>query len=384
MVVQLWLISDTLSASTILWGDLTPGKYQVGFKVVNALDTSRQTSAAPAGRPIQVSVWYPAVPPSEARRLLYRDYFCLTASELGAENVTEVEKRNALERYRQLLTSNGIPGASVDQWMTTEMEAFLDVPHRREAFPLILVAQGNMQSAHHQAILCEYLASHGNVVATCPSQTRISGPLENEDAVASSALEQSEDINFVGKEVSMLFNIDSARIALVAHSFGARSALLFAARHAQHVRAMVSLDGGIGSKTANDFTRQVPGFDRDSVIAPLLHIYEESDLNMKPDFALIMSLRRADRFLVRIDSIRHLDFSSFGMVAGTIPGFKDSLATPNRGDASLKKRCEAIYKLTEGFLSSFLGEASPSRQSNPELRLVEGIMRLTRFRPEKE
>jgi hypothetical protein len=50
----------------------------------------------------------------------------------------------------------------------------------------------------------------------------------------------------------------------------------------------------------------------------------------------------------------------------------------------VKERCEAIYMLTEGFLSSLLGETSPSRQSNPELRLAEGIMTLTRFRPGKE
>lgn len=379
VVIRLLLISDTSSASSALWGDLTPGKYQVGFKVIYALDSTRRTPTAPTGRPVQISIWYPGVATPESRHLLYRDYFVLSASELDSTHVTPEDKRVVLENYRRLLASNGIQGKSVDGWMGTQMEAFLGLPPVGEAFPLILVVQGNMHSAHHQAILCEYLASHGNVVVTCPSQTRISGPLKSEDAVALSASEQSEDIHFVRTKVLTEFNVDSTRIALVAHSFGARSALVFVARYPHQVRGMVSLDGGIGSKTANDFTRQIPGFDLDRVTIPLLHIYEETDPVMKPDFALIRSLRQSERYLVRVDGMRHRDFSSFGMVAGTIPGFNGSSAGDKEGEA-VKRSCEAIYGLTEGFLVSCFSEAPPGHQSNPDIRIAKGSMHLTRFR----
>src|SRR5438270_13002821 len=61
----------------LLWGDLQPGAYSVGFRVLYRRDKTRSWLSANSksngavgagpGRPIRISLWYPAVPASDAR-----------------------------------------------------------------------------------------------------------------------------------------------------------------------------------------------------------------------------------------------------------------------------------------------------------------------------
>ena len=57
------------------WNELKPGPYPVGFRVVYYRDRSRKwlktlgASAPDPGRPIRVSVWYPALPSATNARM---------------------------------------------------------------------------------------------------------------------------------------------------------------------------------------------------------------------------------------------------------------------------------------------------------------------------
>ena len=82
-------------------------------------------------------------------------------------------------------------------WLDAPMLATADPDPSGGRFPLVLVAQGNGQSAPDQAPLAEYLASHGYVVATSPSPMRISGPLVDEASVGARAEEQAADLAFL-------------------------------------------------------------------------------------------------------------------------------------------------------------------------------------------
>src|SRR5947207_6710081 len=68
----------------LLWGDLQPGRYAVGFRVLYRHDRTRKwrpskshlnRAASDKGRPIRLSVWYPAVPAKGAKAMRYGDYF---------------------------------------------------------------------------------------------------------------------------------------------------------------------------------------------------------------------------------------------------------------------------------------------------------------------
>jgi predicted dienelactone hydrolase len=65
----------------------------------------------------------------------------------------------------------------------------------------VVIAQGNGQSAKHQAVLAEYLASHGYVVATSPSPLRLGARMESEADVLPVAREQARDMTLVVREM---------------------------------------------------------------------------------------------------------------------------------------------------------------------------------------
>ena len=131
--------------------------------------------------------------------------------------------------------------------------AYLDAPlrskwrARRSAgrFPLILIAQGNGQSAFDQAVLSEYFATHGFTVATTVSPT-VAAPMRSEADVPVAAQRQAEDLLNIKRRLAQLGIGDASRNAAIGHSLGARGALLLA-MHDSSVKALVSLDGGIGT-----------------------------------------------------------------------------------------------------------------------------------------
>jgi hypothetical protein len=123
----------------------------IGFGVVERADTARRSAAHPNGRPIQISLWYPANPAAGAPRMTFSDYVRLTTP---------------LEGYRGFLAGAGVPPAEADAWLATGMRAFRDAPRTSRRFPLVLIAQGNGDSTVDQAFLAEQLAAHGFVVAS--------------------------------------------------------------------------------------------------------------------------------------------------------------------------------------------------------------------------
>jgi dienelactone hydrolase len=214
-------------------------------------------------------------------------------------------------------------------------------------FPLIIIAQGNFQSAHHQAILSEYLASHGYVVATTPSPMRISGPLTEESDIFTYAQEQAKDMVFLIKKLKKQSNVNADKLSIIGHSFGARAALVLILDDLVKAEAMVSLDGGISNEAGKNWlVGQHTVLKPEQVTVPILHFYEDTEEFMIPDFTLLESLNSSDRYLIKIDQMRHLYFTSIGMVTGVIPGF----APADFDTELLQKKYEAICLYTLQFL----------------------------------
>jgi dienelactone hydrolase len=330
-------------AAPPLWAGLEPGPHAVGFGVALERDAARPLKAAP--RPVQVGCWYPTRGAS-GTALTYGDYFVLSANELDGHALSDDDRRKAIVGYKNQLLKSGVRGDIVDRWFASPMLARRDAPVIGGALPLALVAQGNFHSLHHQAILAEYLASHGYVVCSTPSQTRISGPLESEDAVAPSALEQAGDLEVARRHAVQKFTIDAARLGLAGHSFGARSALIVAAR--ANAGALVSLDGGIGARQAKQWVTKVPEIDPARIGTPILHLYEDGETFSTPDFELIERMAAARRMLVKIDGVRHVDFTSIGFAGAAVPG----LGTNPTSDYATRVTIIAVF--TRRFLDATL------------------------------
>jgi dienelactone hydrolase len=217
------------------------------------------------------------------------------------------------------------------------------------AHPVVLIGQGMGGAVQDQAALAEYLASHGYVVATTPSPVRLGGRMESESDVLPLARDQARDLEIALDRVRERLRTDPGRIGLVGYSFGARPALLLAAR--LPARALVSLDGGIGLREGKGWLPR-GALDRTRVRLPLLHVYEDADESVTPDFALLATLAAAPRTLAKIEGMRHLEFITYGVAAGALP----ALGASDR--ERLAARTAAAFLLARVFLDAHVkGEA---------------------------
>jgi dienelactone hydrolase len=336
----------TLVAWAILLGALSWGPHAVGFEtgLVADVEASRMVDGKP--RPIQMSLWYPAERKGRAS-LTFRDYVELKAGERGTASAGGT--RAAVEQEAAFLrgAAKMDPG-DVERWLDRPMRAVREAPPLAGRRALVLVAQGNGHGAADQAILCEFLASHGFVVATSPSPTRIVGPMQSDAGIAPMAQDQALDLAAIAKAARERPFVDAARTALVAHSFGARSGLLFLMHH--DVAAFVSLDGGIGTKRGERELRASPLFDASRATTPIVHVYEELDGYMAPDFSLLRALDRADRFIVHAPHMHHIHFSSVNEDVDSFP----ALASATSADRQTARTYEEVAQLTLAFLDASL------------------------------
>ena len=302
--------SPSTRAPTLFDG-LALGPHAVGFAELRAGE-------------VPVAFWYPAV--GAGTRRMLRDYL---ADDLAAE--------------REALHGAGVPDADVESFVAAPMIALTDAAHERGRFPLVLVAQGNGQSAANQAVLCEFLASFGFVVATTPSPTR-THPMTSEKDIPAIADRQARDLAAAAALLARDPGVDASRLAVIGHSLGARAALLLAMRDPR-VRRLVSLDGGIGTATGVAAFRRAPGWNT-QVRTRILHFYERLDPFMAPDFSLLASLHRLQVTKQELRGLHHAHFTTLGFGAATIP----SIAEATHAGATLPEDERELARRTLAFL----------------------------------
>jgi dienelactone hydrolase len=299
-----------------LWAELMPGSYHVGYRILET----------PGG---VVHAWYPTS--ADGEHLFFRDY-------AGVDST----------RIASFLVHAGVSPPTIDSLFGCMLYAVPSPPPLDLAVPLVLIAQGNGQDVADQVVLCEYLASRGFVVAAPPSPM-LHNPMEREDQAGVFAENQSAELEAAIDAVSRIIPVDSLHIGVVGHSFGARAALLLAMRDPR-IRALVSLDGGIGTSNAVGPFRQAPSFRSDAQIPPLLHFYEDLDPFMKPDFGLLKSLNTARLVLEHEDGMHHTHFTTYGFAAILFPEFAAlTHATPTTAMSVV-----AVAQETADFLKVYL------------------------------
>jgi dienelactone hydrolase len=318
------------------------GRKHIGFTLHTLFDASRRDTANHP-RVIQVAIWYPALAPGR-HPVTYSDYLRIAAAETTIVDTAALGQK-AVDDYRGFLVSRGVPGDAADAWLHAPMQAYRDAPHHSYLSPLVLIAQGNGQSAADQAVLAEYLASYGYVVVTSPSQARITGKPSNDSEVAEAIRDQFEDVNLVDGYGRRRHDVRDGRVALIGHSFGARSILLFAMRE-RTVRAVVSLDGGIGTATAREQFEGLQEFIPAIRMAPVLHIYEEMDQQMTPDWGTLQKLTGTQVWIAGTTDLHHHHFTSLGAASARF----SEIGKATGASAGTGSQYAATLELTRAFL----------------------------------
>lgn len=344
-------------ASGPLWHTLRPGPYVVGYRVLYELDHSR---AWPAGveanftsdvaRPIRVSVWYPARPRGGGGPFMSTgDYLERRAPDSASAHLERVIVERRLEFIRRVFadayTRRPDTLAAV---LARRTAAVRDAEPAADRFPVVLYAAGWDNVPPDNSVLCEYLASHGYVVATVPQLIpSVDAPIRPQ--TAAQVEDDARDLEVAYGALARLGTVaDRRRIGVMGFSGGGAVALSVAMRN-PHVRAVVGLDPIFGFAEGAGLILRLPHFGATAVTAPML-VLQAGDSAERIALAndILDSLRFADRYQGRVGRTTHMEFADGALTIGASwPG--DAARAPAARDAYA-----AIARTVRAFLDGTL------------------------------
>jgi dienelactone hydrolase len=316
-----------------LWGEVSPGSKRVGFKTFEIVDSSRTAAKGGGPRRLHVALWYPAKK-DNAARMTFGEYVRLTGD--GGPD-------NALAAFKQELTAQGNSAATIDELFAAPVYAVHDATPEQRNSNLLVIALGQFESPYNQAIFAEFYASQGFAVATIAPPTSVDGPPLPATPILDLVQTQVADLTFLIGALQTDKNINTKRVGIVGHAFGARAGLLL--QKDPRVLAHLSINGDIGNSKAGDWMA-ASDFNFGHIKSPTMHVYETEDTVMVPDFKSIQRLANTDRVFVHMGGgFRYVDFTSIGNAKGAIAGLQYGPATPE-----VLTKIDAMNRLMFGWL----------------------------------
>ncbi len=344
-----------------LWGDLRSGAFAVGFRTVFRYDDSRTWkltrsydgtfSPDLSGRPIQINIWYPATVDNLPGRMSFGDYVNQSAPEAFL-------KLNSVMKQRSRDDAIGsVPHSEIPSLQSAEMNAYRDARLVPGRFPVVLYFGGLNGAINGNAILAEYLASHGYVVASIS----LIGPSDEQTFQSRGAddLEASvRDMEFAWSVLQDEPEVDRTKLAVMGHSVGAIEAVILGLRNA-NVSAVIALDGTYGFEALSTVLTHSYGYAPETMRAAFLDLRRAQGAqgNAPLDFTAVESFRHADRTLITIDKMHHSDFTSFAMVGAQfhapVPtGYPLNGWSRETGRAGYQNACRIVLSFLNAKLKS--------------------------------
>jgi dienelactone hydrolase len=317
----LLVTSGTLWGDTPpMWRDLQPGPYTIGFRTIEKYDHSRafapkrdyfgQPLPGERARPMQTCIWYPAQA-TDAAQMVYGEYsFPYPEQQDFFAFAANIQGRDIQVLTRALQTDQG----TIQELMNTPMAAVRDATPQEGTFPLILYHPNLLGTYCENAVLCEYLASHGYVVAT----THPLGLTELSPAPEVKGLETAvRDLEFALATMHDFAEADLDHIGLLGYAQGGSTALLMQ-MHNTDVDAVACLNASFCGDPYVEIVKQSPSYDADLAQRPILQIYRSVDPTSCT--ATVSSLKYSDRHLVGVTGPRPGHFCSLSRMLGPQDG----------------------------------------------------------------
>ncbi len=358
-----------------LWGDLQAGPFGVGFRTVFRYDESRTWkltrsfdgtfSPDLSGRPIQINIWYPATVNNSAKRMSFGGYVDQSAPE-------SFEKLNSVMKQRNRDDAIGsVPRGEIPSLQSAEMNAYRDAASVQGRFPAVLYFGGLNGAINGNAILAEYLASHGYIVASIS----LIGPSDEQTFQSRTAgdLEASvRDMEFAWSVLQDEPDVDRTKLAVMGHSVGAIEAVILGLRNA-NVSAVIALDGTYGFEGLSTVLTHSYGYKPEMMRAAFLDLRRAQGAqgNAPLDFTAVETFRHADRTFITIDKMHHSDFTSFAMVGAQ---FHTALPTGYPLNGWNRQTGRAGYQQACRIVLSFLNaKVKPDSKAVAELDWVHQV-----------
>lgn len=330
---------------------LKPGNLQPGFISITRFDQSRQPvkeqPAGAAGRIIQINLWYPSAGSNE--KMNFAAYTSLAGLELDTTSKLNAIQ-SGIEKYFAWPASLGADKQKFVYFLEQKkpMLASAAAKWLKPGYPLIILVHG---FAADFAFMAEWLSSHGYIVMQVPAKGTTTYDLDYEETGLES---QVKDYEFALNIVREEYGITTSAIGVAGFSFGGQSAVALALRNPD-IKAIVSLDGGIGSEFGSKLLSMQENYDDQKVVQPVLHLYNAKDSHTNLNW--FNRTRNSDRYLVAMKNMEHGHFTSFGLIKDVVPGIMGTkVADPGNG-------YEAVMVMTKTFMDQNLKskKVAPSR-----------------------
>jgi pimeloyl-ACP methyl ester carboxylesterase len=314
LTILLAVGADSQARESGFWGRLPAGPFTPGFRLIEASDASRSFPVNDAGsatpRPIRIYLWYPAKQSTD-ERLRLDDYVRMAAADF----------RPAI---LPVPLAKGIEAGSLKTFLDSPTGAVRDPKPGAGRYPVLVLGQGLFyESPLSHFVLCEFLASHGYVVATNPllgTRYRLVN-LDVEDIET-----EVRDMEYVLAVVRTLPFADPGKLGIIGYDLGGMAGLIMSMRNPD-VDGFLSLDSGILDKHYTGLPTSHPQYREERFLIPWMHMTQARFIRTEKDRAAAPSLFERKVFgasyLVHVPTSSHGDFSSYAAMGITkdVPGY---------------------------------------------------------------
>jgi pimeloyl-ACP methyl ester carboxylesterase len=341
-----------IDRSSNFWGGLEAGPFTPGFRLVEVRDLSRAYPSPGGGnenvRTIRVYLWYPAQE-STAPPLVLRDFVGMAADDFGLSRNGASPDGDSFPLPVPL--AKGLDRGRLDSLLGSSTMSVRDARSALGTFPLLVLGQGlYYESPLSHFVMCEFLASHGYVVATCPlvgTQYRLVN--RNVEDLET----ETRDMEAVLAHARTQPNVRPDKIGVIGYDLGGMAGLILAMRNPD-VDAFLSTDSGILFPNRMGLPANHPSYREDRFVIPWMHITQARWIQLYRDEMKLPDLFGRKSFgasyLVHVPTENHGLFSSFAMlgIQGAVPGYWGA------SEADPAPLHEAVCRHALAFLDAYL------------------------------
>jgi hypothetical protein len=314
-----------------LGGKLKAGTYTVGFKTIRERDQLRN------GRPLVISIWYPAK--SKTKPVSFKDYLVSGIINSSFTGPTESEKANYIKDFRETFSNPRMFGLQdsmqkFEAMLDGPMRAYSNAPAMEGKFPTVIMSS----EPESLAVTAEWLASYGFVVVAV--QAHYGGPMPEESMLWDLPTRDMLWMTDYTKKIDM---VDQDKIAAFGFGGGIIPAF-FLTMKKDHIKALVNLEGAAFQPMS--LITKSPDYQPGKMKTPMLHIVTANTRKNESEEEVRAIQTTLYRLLVANDRIQHHDFSIFGRVIFWGLGLR----------ANSLDETETVYVAAHELLLSFLNE----------------------------